>query len=258
MELYEGKGLIQPERIGSGKMRRFSLHDVYRLASSRLFHNCGFGMNEIVHLLHVNSFSELAAALDRRMHQLNEEIAYQQGILSGMERLKEMAEKIERHNTGWELVPIDGFYRIFIRRLNEAHESDEQQSEELCNWNRFMPITEASLRFPMEDLVSGQDEIHTEIGMIIEKADFEKYNFSQSDRVAYIGPCVAAHGIASCNELKLDSKEWLKDGLAYIERHQLRIAGDGFSRLIYVIPNERQEWMRFDEVWIPIQLRANG
>ena len=253
MEFYEQKNLVHPERIGPGKTRRYNLPDCYQFATARMLRNCGFCIEDTAALLADSRPEYVRNRFTARADQLEEEIRLQEGVVRGIRRKTEGIESIQKGDIGPRVQRHPGFFRLFIRRFAGRHTSTEEESGQLSHWNRLMPITEASLRIPKEDLLGAGEIMDTEVGMIITQEDFFRYHLDRTDRVSFIPPGRAVYGIASGPETELDRKEALEPLLALIRQREYVVSGDGFSRLIHVMDDERAQRKRYDEVWIPIE-----
>ena len=252
MEFYEQKKLIHPQRVGQSKTRVFSLTDCYRMASARMLRNCGMSLDETAELLENCSCEHVCECLAERDAQMQREILLLERRLAGMRRIEEMMKRIRTGNTHPQLTTMPASRRLFVRRFHDAHVSTPEESEEFCLWNSLMPMTEASLRFPREELLSGQGRLHTEIGMIIFEADFERFLSDASDRVSICGRTKAVHALISCEETALDQRACLTEALSFIRDNGLLITGYGYSRLVFVVRHGNTQ-MRWDELWIPVE-----
>ena len=251
MAFYEEKNLIHPERVGTGMMRRFNLKDCYRLASARMLHNCGFSLDETAMMLRDNTADVMAAHLDGRAEQLEREIRLQQGILSGVRRIEQMIRQVQQGETQPELTTMPAVRWLFIRRLNDAHTSTPEETNEFCHWNSMMPITEASLHIPLHTLIGETERMDTEIGMMIREEDFLNYGFEESGRITRMEQCPAIHGFICCDELELDQKRCLAEILQFAAANGLCPSGDSYSRLIFSL-REKGKNIRWDEFWMPV------
>ena len=253
MEFYEQKNLVHPERIGPGKTRRYNLLDCYQLSAARMLRNCGFKIEDTSALLENNRPEFLCEELGERAEQIEESIRLQEGVLRGIERIREGIRKVEEEDFTPCLTGHGGFYRLFIRQFTGMHTSTRRESDQLSLWNSLMPVTEASLRFSKEELQGQGERLNTEVGMILSEADFETFGLQETERVTHIAPGRAVYGIVAGPETELDRKRWLQGLLDFIADRGLTIAGDGFSRLIFVMQDGQGARRRYDEVWIPVE-----
>ena len=253
MEFYEQKNLVHPERIGPGKTRRYNLLDCYQLSAARMLRNCGFKIEDTAALLENNRPEFLREELGERAEQIEESIRLQEGVLRGIERIREGIRKVEEEDFTPCLTSHGGFYRLFIRQFTGIHTSTRRESDQLSLWNSLMPVTEASLRFSKEELQGQGERLNTEVGMILSEADFETFGLQETERVTHIAPGRAVYGIVAGPETELDRKRWLQGLLDFVADRGLTIAGDGFSRLIFVMQDGQGARRRYDEVWIPVE-----
>ncbi len=251
MEFYEQKNLVHPERIGPGKTRRYNLLDCYQLTAARMLRNCGFRIEETASLLENNQPDNIRDKLAERSAQITEAIRLQEGVLRGIERIQTGISCIQTGDVKPRLVEHESFLRLFIRNFTGEHTSNSQESDQLSLWNSLMPITEASLRFPHDELTASCNRLNTEVGMIISENDFLRFGLQKTERVTRLESGFAVYGIVNGPETELDSMERLSPLLAFIHDQHLSISGDAFSRLIFVLSQDDIR-RRYDEVWIPV------
>ncbi|MCR4885191.1 MAG: MerR family transcriptional regulator [Clostridiales bacterium] len=253
MEFYERKNLIHPERIGKGKMRRIDLKNCYRLATVRMLQNCGFSLNDSAELLERNTPEYLAERMAGRAEKLAADLEVQKGILEHIREKERLIRLVGDGGCRPVLVQTEPAVRLFVRLFNDEHESTDEETQEFAFWNTLMPITEASLCFPLRDILSEKPDLETEIGMIMTEKEMDRLGVKRSGRVQPIAGGLAVYGICAFEETVLDRKEPLKECLDFIRENGLQCCADGYSRLIHVMKNDRGESIRYDEVWFPVR-----
>lgn len=251
MEFYEEKGIVHPQRVGQSKIRRFTLSDSYRLYYARLLRNSGVSIPETLDVLEHNSFDHAEELLGRHIREMRNALRVQQRTMECLERTVNLLRLAEDDEVFCETIPSGGFYRLFLRRFSGPHESNCEETLEYRSWNDFLPITAASLRFPLSDCLKEEGDMDTSIGLIMEEADFKAFDFRESDRTQFIPAGQFVHTIICGPSLRLCSRDWLRPALEYIAEKSLRLTGDAFSRLIFVANREGQS-MRCDEAWFPV------
>ena len=146
IQFYEEKGLLHPQRIGTGNIRRYDLSDSYSLYYTRLYHNCGVCVNQVVDLLQNNTPDHLCSTLNQHMERMEKEIRFQQHLLYHMQEIQNAFMHALSHPNEFSVISLsEGVYRLYIRHFIGAHTSNTQETEELQNWNRLLPIACASM-----------------------------------------------------------------------------------------------------------------
>ena len=252
MEFYEKKGLVHPERVGSGKMRRYSLEDSYRLYCTRMFKNCGFSIQDTIALLEDNSFDHARDALAQRMASMEREIRTQQRILEILRRTDALMSLAERGAPFYEIVDCPGFYRLFLRRFDGPHESSAEETRDYRRWNDHLPITAASLRFPLADCRLDVRRVDTRVGLIVDRQDFDQLGFRESGRTQFIPGGRFLHTLLQGSSQRLAEADWLYPALRYMRANGLRQTGDAFSRMLFVVRAPEGD-RRIDEAWFPCE-----
>lgn len=117
---YDSIGLLKPCQGGKGAYRRYSEADARRLEQICLYRQTGLSLADIAKVLEAPETS-LAAALERRLEELNRDIARlreQQRFIMGILRNPDLAGKVEVINrqTWVELLEASGFSRADMMR----------------------------------------------------------------------------------------------------------------------------------------------
>lgn len=250
MEFYESRGLVKPERIGPGKARRYSLSDNYRLYYTRLYKNTGFGIQQIADLLENNTPEHVEAELESALAAMRRDQYLRERTLQETERACALLRGIGR-GPFFEVTREEGFYRLFIRRFQGPHKSSREETQEYKLWNDHLPVTAASLRFPLSDCLRAGEEADTEIGLILRASDFSALGFSESGRTQYIPAGRFLHTLLVGDALALGSTAWLRPALRHMREHGLTQTGDAFTRMVLVCTENGRE-LRCDEAWFPV------
>ena len=250
MEFYESRGLVKPERVGQGKVRRYSLPDSYRLYFTRLYKNMGLGIQQTAGLLEDNEPERLLEELGAFSEKVRRELHLRKRVLEETEHMLRMLARAQEPPF-YEITEEAGFYRLFIRRFTGPHRSSREETQEYKRWNDCLPVANASLRFPLEDCLSGADEVDTEIGLLVRASDFEALGLKESGRTQRIPAGRFLHTLICGEARALSSKEWLKPALGCMRDGGLRQTGDAFTRMIMVYRSGEKE-MRCDEAWFPV------
>ena len=255
MEYYENRGLVHPERLGSGKIRRYSLLDSYRLFFARMFKNLGIGLPETLDILENNQLSHLEKSFQKQIITMRSSLAIQQRMLEGLEHIRDLMAVMETGEVPMKITEEDGFYRLFLRHFNGPHISSDANTAEYRNWNDYLPITNASLRIPLADCLENRPLVDTQVGMIIKARDFHALGLKESERTEQIPAGRYLYTIISADWKDLCSRDWICPALDYMESHGLRQTGDAFTRMIFVLKDENGSEIRYDEAWFPIDDR---
>ena len=137
---------------------------------------------------------------------------------------------------GWVLNSKEG---VDIHAEGDERLVDEFVMEIAQNHPEAARVTEIDLKeVPLEDFEDFQIRFSDE---------------QETERVTHIAPGRAVYGIVAGPETELDRKRWLQGLLDFIADRGLTIAGDGFSRLIFVMQDGQGARRRYDEVWIPVE-----
>ena len=253
IQFYEEKGLLHPQKIGTGNIRRYDLSDSYSLYYTRLYHNCGIGVNQVIDLLENNTASHLHGSLSQHMEHMEKEIRFKQHLLSHMQDIQRVFTNALAHPDAFSVITLEeGFYRLYIRHFIGAHTSNKQETEELQSWNQLLPIACASMLFPTGNLPQDTQMLATQIGLVIRESDFNRFDLKHSDRVSYHPGGRFVRGVIACDPLCLNDPQLLAPALSFIRENGLRIRASAFTRLLNLVQTEHGS-LRYDEIYIPIE-----
>ena len=253
IQFYEEKGLLHPQKIGSGNIRRYDLSDSYSLYYTRLYHNCGVGVTQVMDLLENNTPEHITGALSAQMDRIEKEIQLRQHTLSHMREIHAaFRNALDHPGVFTATTEQEGFYRLFLRRFAGVHTSNARETEEYRTWNQLLPITGASLFFPKQELEAKAQVLDTQIGLLIREADFRRFDLCHSDRVTYYPGGRFVRGVIAFDSLKLGDAQMLAPALDFIRENGLRLRGGAFTRLLYVI-KEGGANTRYDEIYLPVE-----
>jgi len=253
IQFYEEKGLLHPQKIGSGNIRRYDLSDSYSLYYTRLYHNCGIGVNQVIDLLQNNTSEHLLSTLGQHMERMEKEIRFKQHLLAHMQEIQNAFSQALTHPDEFSIVTLhEGHYRLYIRHFSGAHTSNKQETEELQSWNQLLPIASASMLFPQSDLNPDAASLDTQIGLAIRESDFNRFDLKHSDRVSYHSGGRFVRGVIAGDHLSLNDPHLLQSALSFIRENALCIRGDAFTRMLGNAKTEHG-CIRYDEIYIPIE-----
>ncbi|MFH1036362.1 MAG: MerR family transcriptional regulator [Pseudomonadota bacterium] len=110
---YDSIGLLKPSRRGKGDYRRYSQQDAQRLEQICLYRQTGLSLSDIAKVLEAPD-SRLAGLLERRLEELNQDIARlreQQRFIMGILQNPELGRRVGVMNrqTWVELLAASGF-----------------------------------------------------------------------------------------------------------------------------------------------------
>lgn len=252
LAFYEEKGLISPGRQNNKKYREYSLRDCYHLYYSKFYRSCGFQLNEIICMLEDESIEDISSNFKEKAKMLEEEAKYKERISWHLNRISSKLDNLPQGVNIFSVKERPEMYRLYVRRLNDRHESSPEESKEFSFWNKNIPINVASLQFPYLDIIAGLTEFNTGIGNIILAEDFEFLKLEKSKRVQYLPPQKCLHTIICFPDIKLNSLEPLMPSLEYMKKNGLKLAGDPVTEMLIVV-NTDHGGIRYDEIWFPVE-----
>ena len=108
------------------------------------------------------------------------------------------------------------------------------------------------MKIPKLALFSDIPEFNVGIGNIISKYDFDLFQFKMSESVELLPSRKCLHAIVKGNSEKINTTEWLKNVLEYVQNKNIKIIDDAYTSML-IVTNEDNLKVRYDEIWIPIE-----
>lgn len=250
LAFYEEKGILSPARTQNHKYRIFSLSDCYNMYHTKLYANCNFSLSETAEILQHGTISHVVSNMEDKLDGLQREIWLKERILYHGKRIIRTLKQAEE-GSFFEVTQSPEFYRLYVRTYWDAHISNDEESREFEEWNRTVPVNTASLKYSMEQLVSGKEELNVDIGNIMMAEDFQRFGYSVTDRVEHLPPVTCLHTVLTGNGEEIYSRRWLEPALAYIESSRLQLAGSPFTSML-LVTGDGSKKTRWEEAWFPV------
>lgn len=251
IEYYEKKKLVKPDRVGKGKQRRFNLNETYRVFMARYLRQAGFNINDTLRILNspnestaLNSYKELLQSLQLKRK-------YSEIIIKVLSHNLALLKNAKQEQPKFELIKSPVFKRLFLREMDGLHQSNEEQTEEYRQWNKLLPISNASLRYKKDDILKRTANIEPEMGMIITKDYFNEFALKESERVEEVPSMTCLHTVLMGNAQDIERKIWFNSIRKELKNQHYYLNGDIITSLLLVLDNEKTQ-IRYDEAWIPV------
>lgn len=251
IEYYEKKKLVKPDRVGKGKQRRFNLNETYRVFMARYLRQAGFNINDTLRILNspnestaLNSYKELLQSLQLKRK-------YSEIIIKVLSHNLALLKNAKQEQPKFELIKSPVFKRLFLREMDGPHQSNEEQTEEYRQWNKLLPISNASLRYKKDDILKRTANIEPEMGMIITKDYFNEFALKESERVEEVPSMTCLHTVLMGNAQDIERKIWFNSIRKELKNQHYYLNGDIITSLLLVLDNEKTQ-IRYDEAWIPV------
>lgn len=251
IEYYEKKKLVKPDRVGKSKQRRFNLNETYRVFMARYLRQAGFDINDTLMILNssnentaLNSYKELLQSLQLKRK-------YSEIIIKVMSHNLALLRNAKQEQPKCELIKSPVFKRLFLREMDGPHQSNEEQTEEYRQWNKLLPISNASLRYKKDDILKRTANIEPEMGMIITKDYFNEFALKESERVEEVPSTTCLHTVLMGNAQDIEQKIWFNSIRKELKNQNYCLNGDIITSLLLVLDNEKTQ-IRYDEAWIPV------
>ncbi len=249
---YEEQGIIHPKRKEDSSYRIFTLEDCYSLYHSKLYKNNGLSLKEMVNIEKSGSLDEIVETLNTSANEELRRIAIEKRIQEKVLEITHELTEYQRNGQSFEVVIREEFYRLFVRTFDARHITNKKSSNEFAQWNKYIPISTASLLYTKEKLLSDDKEMNVNIANVISAKDLEFLALEKTSHVTRFEPCKCIKTIIHGNASDIDSKVWLEDTLCYINQQGYTLDGDVLTSML-LVTGEKDHKTRYDIAWFPIK-----
>lgn len=251
IEYYEKKKLVKPDRVGKSKQRRFNLAETYRVFMARYLRQAGFDISDTLEILNASDKKAVLNSYEELLQNLQVKRKHLEIITEIMNHNLTLLNTAKQGQPKFELIKSPIFKRLFLRKMDGPHQSNEEQTAEFRQWNMLLPISNASLRYKKDDILQKTDYIEPEMDMIITKEYFKEFSLKESERVEEVPSTTCLHTILMGNAQDIERKIWFNSVRKELKEKNFCLNGDIITSLLLVLDNEKTQ-IRYDEAWIPV------
>lgn len=248
---YESKHIIQPVRNPETGYRYYSAWDFHMLLRARYYQKCGFSLEEISELFHSEKLPQVCEKLHAQEQNIEQEIIYQMNLLKNVRQSRQMLLDAQESVGKFKLAQRPGIYRIDTQK-NYTLCNDKAQRALISDWVTKEPFVYSCAVFHARDIQEGVSRFDFGMGLNEEYAGF--LHVREGDRVQYYPPCLCVHTCVPSRSGKYLTLEHLKEGLDYLRKNGLSLAGDVVTQVVCMTkPND--EYFNWHIVWFPINVK---
>ena len=250
LRYYEEKGLLTPERAGSGGFRRFSTVDVQIMGIIKSLQRQGFSLEEIRRvMLEGCTLDELIALMDEKRSQLTEQAALTHAICSRMTSCTDLLRDHERLLMKPRLSRGVAAYLIAFDSVAQLWENVPKMPI-LRDLIDALPLSSYCSIIPLEQLKGGSKEKRTGICVPAEFAAFIHSDLTQMTMSA--GPR-SVRMLFDVRPPKSSTIDHVVETMTTYMRENGHVpVSDGYTRQYSWHVNEHGERRQFSELIVPI------
>ena len=250
IRFFEEAGVISPARGKNEKYREFSLEDLQRLLICRNYRECGFSLEESVHMLHHKNAQELKRHILKQTDCIKRQLVEKQARLEYLYQQISFIEHIEE-SSHCEIVQMPSLFWLKLWQPGDREE-DIAPFPHMYEWLERGPIINSCLLLQPEALLSGEGNLETSWGVAVEEKVAELISFTPLATPRYFPSCQAVRiAISPTNRLTIPSGQLL-EVRDFLNKENLEVTGPALSRFFYCTINE-DHLVRYDHLWIPIR-----
>ncbi|PKL23237.1 MAG: hypothetical protein CVV47_16205 [Spirochaetae bacterium HGW-Spirochaetae-3] len=233
LRYYEELGLIRPFRDLGNDYRYYDELNFLQLLQVKQLSSFDIQLGDLPCDERAVSIEDMRMVLARRQAALEAEINELYDRLARIKLHESFFGQSYPDVAGIQKANIRGIYRLFI---SDPAVAEHPASEEIArSWISRMPYAHATLRIPLQDLLSQSDgpyPVQVGIGML------ERY-FSESgdtfrEPMQYSAPNTSVSGTISVGDLRRITREDLEPILGYIQENNLLPCDDMFGWIVYI------------------------
>lgn len=251
IRFYEEKGLLTPERAGSGGYRRFSINDVQRIGFIKSYQRQGFSLEEIHHILTDCPLDELISMMDEKRAQLREQLCMTRAIYDRMTSSTDLMRDHERLLLKPRLCGGCAAYLMDFASTEELF-SSVSKSPVLMDLIEALPLSSYCSVVPLKRLEGGHANTRIGICAPVEFSAAIHADFSQLRMSA--GP-KTIRCFFELFDIKTNSSfdHLLDTCLEFARTHNLTPVSDGYTRQYVWFADENGKRHHYAELILPVK-----
>lgn len=250
---YESKQIIQPLRDPETGYRYYSTWDFHMLLRARYYQKCGFSLEQISEMFRSRDLASIAHRLHDQEEAVQQELIYQMNLLKRMRQSQKLLAQAETCVGQYHLAQRPGLFRINTQK-NYTLYKDQAHLDLISEWVEKEPFVYSCAVFYEEDIRAGQSRFDFGMGLDEEYASF--LQVQAGEQVQYYPPCLCVHTCVPSRSGQYLTLENLRDGLRYLRKNGLTLAGDVVTQVVCMTKPEN-EYFNWHIVWFPVKTSEN-
>ncbi len=253
IRLYEKKGILRMKKNLKNDYRTYGPLDIGTILRCRSYAQYGFSLSEAADLINECSLDATHKRLVKQELYLQRKIEKTQRILLRLQELNGLIASIKEspEQAGvCHLTVHPGIFRIDYHHSGVLIES-AASLDVFPKWSNMAPLSFVSIRVPLNNLITQTQDYYVGLGILEQDASF--LGVHAEGPVSFI-----PSGLAVCCILTVPGEDEIEISafsplLEYAKRHELSPAGDAFSRMIMVVHRNKEDVVRYYQIWLPVQ-----
>lgn len=173
---YEDKGIIEPQRDENNNYRMYSISDIRKFNSSRMFRSYGFTIQETAELLEWKSLDYIHGKLSDKLNELNKERLFLEEKINKLEAYDKRLNEINNLKDGFLIKEMPSIYYFKTQRVDK-YEKNLVNDRLKKQWMDYFPAAEMARRINKPTKESMSEELQYDNGIMIECDKAEKISF---------------------------------------------------------------------------------
>ena len=233
LRFYERLGLIAPSRDTENDYRYYNEIDFIRLIQIKQLSCFDIPLSELPSERKNVSIDGMCGVLVERRKALEAEIDQLYERLGRMKLHEQFFLESRVEAPEIRKANIRGIYRLFVSDPAVAGHPDAEAIAQ--RWLSRMPFAHATLRIPLSEIVSEQDEAYSvQVGIGMLERYFVESGETYRVPMQYSPPNTCIYGTISVHELDTIRRSDLEPFLGYMAEHSLVPQDDMFGWIVYI------------------------
>lgn len=245
---YESKGIISPIRDPETGYRYYSTWDFHMLLRARHYQRYGFSLEEVSELFRTNQLAFVQERLHDQAAAIEYEIIFQMNMLKRIRQSQEMIQDARDSIGKFQIAQRPGIYRINTQK-NYTLYKEKEQLDLISRWGEMAPFVYSCAVF-YKDHIQAKDS-HFDFGMGLNEEYAQFLQVQKGPGIQYYPPCPCVHTCIASRSGQYLTLDSLRDGLEYLRRNGLTLAGDVVTQVVCMTKPE-EEYFNWHIVWFPI------
>lgn len=249
LRLYEREGILNSRREEGGGYRLYGHLDITALMRARSYHNYGFSLKETEYLINSDNMEGVLGCYQKRLEDLEREIAVKQRMLEYMKEVNGLSERLEGDLWCIRREKRPDMYR-FEFMDGDCLIIEPEEYGEFQKWVNLAPFAFPAQRNEWEAVLSGTDHSISALGIFEKDAEF--FGIEENERIVRYPSCDCLYTVVKIAGEEVQATEYLKHLMEYVEENRIQVAGDPIART-FLSMNKRENYTRYRQIWLPVE-----
>lgn len=231
LRYYEQKGLVKPIKERNG-YRSFGMEDFFRLLIVKSLRGFDFSLNEIINTVNEPDPMRRINLMEEKQRQYLEVIESYQQLVQHAQKYINAIRSVQENLWKCRIEESPAKYAYTVIDNQYIYSADSERHELNKQWLERAPYWQIAFDFKKESMINHKKSNPFRWGLAIDVEDAERLQLEMDEGVRYWPPRKSIYTVFAIRQggRPFDKLGYLFE---YIEKNNLKIAGDVLGSMIY-------------------------